>query len=80
MLHYTAMGPLAYSGQSTELLERQEKWKEKRLLLLLPSLHCFAVNCKRYGVDNAARTDSPILWLDKLNNALKNWTLLAGLP
>lgn len=70
MLHYTTVGPLARSVQRTELLERQEKWQEKRLLLPLPSLHCFIVNCKRCGMDKAARTDSPILWLDKLNKCL----------
>lgn len=79
MLHYTAVGPLAHSVQRTELLERQEKWQGKRLLLPLPSLHCFIVNCKRCGTDKAARTDSPILWLDKLNNAFKNRTLLVCL-
>lgn len=79
MLHYTAMGPLAHSVQRIELLERQEKWQEKRLFLPLPSLHCFIVNCKRCGMEEAARTDSPISWLDKLNNALENWTLLACL-
>jgi len=58
------MGPLAHSVQRTELLGSSAANRER----------CVMKEAK------TARTESPLLCLDKLNRASQNWILLAHLP
>lgn len=78
MLHYTAVGPLVRSVQRTELLESQEKLWGKKAAVASATPPLFYCKLQKVCNGQGCKADSPISWLDKLNNALKNWTCISS--